>query len=617
MTSGSTPDKPRRTGSRRSAGAQRGSKSDEGDARDARVAKRLESERRKVKAAERKEPLMRRVMQALADHPTTTTGLTGIVGSDGSTINRLLKALTENGLVESEGVEGDKRLRLYRLTVEGELRLNEHRAFGDREAAPVAPDDETVRRFLRSAIRNAIKLRRQTNRLEDAAIRLQRVRREADKLGAFHITLDAMAELSTTFSRQRKFAEVEALVEEMRCIAAGEHASKDPKLVLPAAAYYRHALGHMPVDRKYGSLGEKASHLDSAQSLFDELRVTEPKSELDWGSREAWSIFGLASNFRKRWSIDKAIATTGHAFRLFNELDDVYGRSRCLLMFGLCARLRWYFGNAALLLEEALAVASSNEFPRVQAEVLMQFGEVRRCQGDTRHARTMLEESLRITERMDLHPINALAQSALGAVACQEQRLDDARSALQRAEDRFINSGDLEGRALNARRQAVVYRRLADEGHSHYLTDAHAFVVVALESYKLLRSTAGEAASEIEQARITRRKGGKAVQPIRNLLIRLRRTPERNNLELDPWVPKVLDNFAREMGDRDLEELAPLLLEASETRLIAWTKEALAPAVDGNLKQVRHGRKHDGGAWEMGGEPEADRDYALRQSTAI
>jgi hypothetical protein len=248
----------------------------------------------------------------------------------------------------------------------------------------------------------------------------------------------------------------------------------------------------------------------------------------------------------------------------------------------------------------------------------MQLGEVRRCQGDTRHARTMLEESLRITERMDLHPIDAFAQSALGAVACQEQRLDEARSALQRAEGKFLDSRDLEGRALNARRQAVVYRRLADEGHPHYLTDAHTFVLIALDSYKRLRSTAGEAASEIEQARITRRKGGKAVHPIRNLQTRLGRTPERNDLELDPWVPKVLDDFAREMEIPDLEALTSLLVEASESRLIAWTKEALAPAVDGNhLKHVRHGRRHDEWVWEMGGEPEVDRDYALRQSVAI
>jgi DNA-binding MarR family transcriptional regulator len=578
-----------------------------------RGAARVEQRRRQARELEHREPLSRRILEALAESPTLPRDLAGLVKAAPESVSRVLASLLEEGLVWVGEVEGDKRKRPYALTREGEVRLSRQRAFGAPADPPRPPTPAETLAFMHAAVRNAVRMRRETNGLEDAADRLRLVVEEAQRLQIHELELEAMAELVTTLRQERQIEAMDALLNTLQEISLGRHPNRGPALALPAAAHREYTLGRLPQMHGGGDPCVRARHLDAAQSLFGQLARSSSGSEQAacWETREAWSVISMANNLRERSKLEDALDATSWAMRLFDRLEDPYGRSRCLFMYGFCQRLMGDFDDAWLQLSEAYDLATAHSFQRFQADSLMQMGDVLRCQGEFARARSLLEEACDLSERMSLVVTQAFAQSALGAVAFEEERLGEAQAALRSADELFEACRHSEGHALNDRRRASVERHLEMSARRGQLKVARRFALRALERYQQLRSPAGMAACEIEIMR-----GGRVDRRVANLVERLEDTHQRNLLELDPWVPKIFLKFAQEMEDADLAERAQHLVAASERRLADWATQSVGSTSKriGGLRQRLADRRFV--AFEMGGEARSEED-AVCQTQAV
>ena len=584
-----------------------------GDPSQARAAARVERQRLRVREIERSEresegprPLSRRVLEALAESSMTPGALAGLVGAAKESVSRVLRDLSKSGLVEIGEVEGDKRRRLYALTREGEARLSKQRAFGSPGPTPTPPSKEETLTFMRAALENAVRMRRETNALEGAADRLRLIFDESKRLELPELELEAAAELVTTLRQGRQVDAMRILLDTLEQVALGRHQNRDPALALPAAAHLEYTLGRLPEMLGGQDPCARARHLDAAQSLFGQLSGSaDSRSAKGWRAREAWSIISLAGNLRERSKLEEALEKADWAMTLFGELDDPYGQSRCLFMFGFCQRLMGDFDSAWLRLSEAHKLASENSFQRFQADSLVQMGEVRRCQGETSEANMLLTEAFERSKAMSLIVTQAFAQSGIGAVAYEEQRFTDAQAALRTAGELFEACRHSEGQALNDRRQAVVERQL---GRSQFKV-ARQFALRALERYQHLHSPAGMVACEIEHGRLEMMSGGRADRQVNRLIERLEDTRQLNLLELDPWVPKVFVKFAEEVGNASLGERAQHLMKASERRLADWTNsgivERATKKIDGVRGRVAQ-RRYVG--FDMGGEARSEED---------
>jgi DNA-binding transcriptional ArsR family regulator len=581
-----------------------------------RAAARVERQRRLAHEFER-EPLRRRILELLAESPATPSELVEPAGAAKESISRMLGSLRESGLVLSGEVEGDKRRRLYSLTRDGEAKLSKQRAFGPPADPPTPPNFEETLVFIRAAVRNAVRMRRETNGLEEAADRLRVAVRESQRLGIHELELDAMAELVTTLRQKRQIEAMETLLDTLQDISLGRHSNRDPALALPAAAHREYTLGRLPEMHGGGDPCVRARHLDAAQSLFGQLgRSSGGERSMGWKSREAWSVISMASNLRERSKFEDALEATSWAMRLFDELEDPYGRSRCLFMFGFCQRLIGDFDDAWLQLGEAYNLATAHSFQRFQADSLMQMGDVRRCQGEFEQARGLLQEAYDLSKRMDLVVTQAFAQSALGAVAFEEQRFGEAQAALRAADELFEVCRHNEGHALNDRRRASVERHSEAANRRSQFRISRRFALRGLERYRELGSPAGMAACEIEAGRLEMLRSGRLDRRIANLIERLEDTQQRNLLELDPWVPKIFLRFAGEVEDAALIERAQHLVTASERRLVDWASQGVGRASKqiSGVRQRLAERRHV--AFEMGGEARREED-AVRQTQVL
>jgi DNA-binding MarR family transcriptional regulator len=575
----------------------------------ARVARR----ERETSEIERRDPLRRRILQALADDgPATPTDIRRALDSPQESISRYLRKLARSGLVQAIEVQADKRQRLYELTREGEAQLGAHRAFGKPEPTPQAPTVAETVGFLRVVLRDAVAMRRRAERLQDATANIRIVMDQANRVGSHELAVEATAELATMLRLERRTSgrETRELLSTLEQIALGRHSSHhDPQLALPAAAHRAYTLGHLPEADGGGDPAARASHLDSAQFLYGQLADSAKgaKQREDWRRREAWSIVSLATNLRDRTKFEDAFEKTRWAMSLFEKLEDPFGQSRCLFMFGFCLRIMGDFDDAWRNLSAAHALACTHEFERFKADLLTQMGEVRRCQGQVDEARELLGEALERAARMDLLVAQAFAQSALGAVEYQERRMGEAQAALTQAHSLFEACGRREGLALKARRQAIVARHLADVSRRNQIGGVRKLIRSALERYQQLGSPAGMMACEIESARLSIMSHSDPSGAITRLIRQLDDTQQCNLLELDPWVPTVLAVFAEEAGDERLREPAQGLLARAEQRLTEWTKRDPGRATRRRAGRSSSIAKRFDGSFEMGGETRRQR----------
>jgi tetratricopeptide (TPR) repeat protein len=550
-------------------------------------------------------PLRRRLLEALTQGPATPTRLATLTGAEKPSVSRVLASMLNDELVEVGSVEGDGRLRAYRLTREGEVRLRKQRVFGGPPEPPRSPTSAERSRFLNASIRNAVNLRREANDLEGAGDRLELVLQRTRKLGMPELELEAMAELATTLRQERNLGEMHALLGSLQAISLGRHSSGDPALALPATAHREYTLGRLPERHGGSSPRVRAGHLGAAQALFAELADSaSPEREAKWRSREAWSIASLAANLRERSQLEEAVAATISAMLLFDQLSDPYGRSHCLFMLGFCQRLMGNFDEAWLRLREAEGLASEHSYQRFEADSLMQMGEVRRCQGEIAEARELLGEAFERARRMDLVVTQAFAQSSLGAVAYEEERLHEAQAALQAADELFERAGHSVGHALNDRRRSSVERRIEVLAGRSELAVARRFALKGLERYRALRSPAGMAACEIETGRLElATRGGRVDLQVDSLIERLDDTRQLNLFELDPWFPKMLVSFAEDVGNAELGERAKGLVRDGQRRLAEWASSSVGGQVaDGGVRFVSMLRPRRSAGSDMGAE---------------
>jgi DNA-binding MarR family transcriptional regulator len=576
---------------------------------------RVRREREAVAELERDRPLglRRRLLDSLADAPSMPTELARGLHVSKESVSRKLRELRGAGLVEARKDLGDGRRLLYSLTAQGEAELSRHRAFGAVETPPSLPSDDEARQFLWSALGEAVAMRRQANRLEDAVDRFEAISVEARKIDADDIALEALAERATTLRQERQTTRVQQILRQLDQISLGV-ADVGPELVLPAAAHLEYARGRM------GDLGRedirgRAQHLTAAISLYGQLaqKAETPRAKA-WSERRAWSVISLAGNLRKQSEFEAALKYAAVSMKLFAELDEPYGRSHCLFMFGFCLRLLGDFDKAWTCLDEAYGIADAHSFQRIRADALMQMGEVRRCQGQIEEARILLNDALDQADSLALLVTQAFAQSALGAVAYQDERFPEAESFLSVAQDLFEHCRHVEGVALNARRQATVARRLSDEGTGPGIRVAGNLLRRARSRYARLHRPAGIVACEVEQGRLRmsgdQRRVGEVVAKLRTLL---ENRHQRAIVELDPWVPRVLDDFARDLGDDGLAADAGRVLDSAKARLADKAAEGVksVSAAIGRISSEKDGRG-GGTAAEMGGETRRDAsDLAL------
>lgn len=456
-------------------------------------------------------------------------------------------------------------------------------------------------------------MRRRVNRLQDAVDRLRVILEQAERIGDAELALEALAELATTLRQDRQAAELKSLLRRLDEIVLGG-AGVGPELVLPAAAHLEYARGRL------GDLGgvnvrSRADHLTSAVNLYDLLAqsadAVAPK-RADWRERKAWGIVSLAGNLRRQSDFEGALRRAALAMKIFDELEDPYGRSHCFFTFGFCMRLLGDYDEAWACLDEAYKIADANSFQRVRADSLMQMGEVRRCQGHAEEARMLLNEALGEADSLGLLVTQAFAQSAMGAVDYQERRFGDAQGALEIAQELFERCKHVEGIALNARRQAIAARALADRGPG---TRAVANLIRrAYTRYVQLHSPAGIAACEIEQGRLQMtRPRGQVAPVLKKLKKLLADNHKREILELDPWVPRVLRDFAGEVGDEQLQPRSEEILASARDKLAdkaARGAKSVAEVI-GHIQTEKDG-KENVLAIEMGGEARRDEaEFAL------
>jgi tetratricopeptide (TPR) repeat protein len=497
---------------------------------------------------ERQEPLRRRILAALGESPSTSRVLAESVGAAAESVSRQLKTLREANLVQQQSVFGDRRLRLYELTPEGELQLSRHRAFGAPTVVPPVPDRREIVEFLRAALQDAVTMRRKTNRLQDASARLRIVLDQARLAQAEDLWVEALIELATTLRQDGRTDEASDLLGTLEQISLGRHDEISRAMILPAAAHYAYAIGRLR-DERGESSEQRAAHLTAAALHYAQLAGTHAVgSPATWRQRQAWSIVALANNLRGRSRLEDALECSHRALQAFDELEDDYGRSRSLFMSGFCLRLLGDFDGAWAYLEQAHTLAETNGFERFQADSLFQLGEVRRCQGKLDVAAELLDEALERATYMGLMVIQGFARSARGAVYYQLRDLDQATVTLGDAHRVFGACDHCEGLALNARRRATVQRR-AGAQRSNAMVEVRDFIEFARERYVHLCSPAGIAACEVEWGRLELRRGGEARGAVQSLTVLLDDPEQTHLLERDPWVPRVLHEFAMEADD--------------------------------------------------------------------
>jgi DNA-binding MarR family transcriptional regulator len=499
------------------------------------------------------EPLLLRILAALVEQPSTTTALVEKLGTAQASTSRKLSEMQRDGLVAKERIDADRRRRLYTVTRDGRALLGRHRALVAPRPEPHAEVPvERRETYLRGALETALQVRRTKNRLDLVADRLRVVLQRADAINADALAIDATAELATTLRQDRDHDQLMPLLGRLERVSVGQEGSSG-KTALPAFAHHAYVLGRLKVGSDDELLAGR-DHLQSAITAYRQLAQVPPYgSQRDWKCREAWSVIGLGDNLRRSSDYERAFKRTYDALRMFRELNDPYGITRGWMQTGFCLRLMGSFDVAGHCFTIARQLADEHEFERFRADALLHMGEVHRCLGELDAAEAALTEAIGHAETLQLTTLQAFAQSALGAVACQRADLGGAQTALDRAETLFQIIDHREGIALNERRRAVVARHMLAEDVGD-LQGVRKLLRAAHLRYLDLRSPAGVAACEVESGRLAlmSHKSKSVADVVDRLTDKLDNSDTCSLIERDPWVPEMLASFATDANDDDL-----------------------------------------------------------------
>jgi DNA-binding MarR family transcriptional regulator len=508
-----------------------------------------------AKALARATPLRRAILVELASGPATPKHLTGVVGRTPESISRTLKEMLADGVVAVDDDPQDGRKRVYALTPAGEVQAADSVTYVDAaitRSEPVAHNDEEL---LRETLSAAVALRRRSSRRKETIERLAVVRRHADHAGADMVALEALQETIATLRQAGRAAETGPYIEQLsKCINDADGAFR-PSTMLPALGFLEYELGR----HRDTELSARAGHLVTSSHLFSRLALRSDEANAGrWHGRQAWALVSLADNLRQQSELGKALHEVRSAERIFREHDDSYGVVRSMFVAGFCLRLRGQFSEASSRLETARGIARDEGFAAFEADALMQLGEVRRCQGELDIAVEMLDEAYARASRLELPLTQAFAQSALAAANHAQGSEGVALGQLIEAHELFERRGHRDGLALNLRRRAVVSRQTSPDRQG--LAEAKQYLDRAREIYVDLRSPAGIVACNVEVGQVAVAAGDDPTDACRDLQAVLDTPTSRRMLELDPWVPPLVLDFAEHAGDAQLQEDAESLV---------------------------------------------------------
>jgi DNA-binding MarR family transcriptional regulator/tetratricopeptide (TPR) repeat protein len=527
---------------------------------------RLSTARAAVAAHERREPLRRRLLGELSRGRLTPTALVAQTHARQETVSRVLRALAEDGLVAVETDPDDRRRKLYALTAEGEAAFGGHLVFGAPAEPAPPPSAGEMEVFLGASLTDAVMLRRQDNRLDEALGRIRSVIREAAKAKLPALELRARRELTTTLRQAEQPRELAAELGEFARIAAGEDERFGPALAVPALAHLQYERGRRLEHLGGRTIDVRTRWLINAAGVYASLAEGGHAGD-DWKARRGWALFNIADNYRELTKIGRALTVVNQAAILFSDEEDRYGLAHCLFLAGSSLRLRGDFAHARVSLEEARDIAVGDAFERLLAMTLMQLGETYRCEGHPERARDMLTESLDRATALDTTLTKAFALSALGATSFD---LGDQGAALRQladAQEQLERCSHLEGQALNLRRLAVVQRTVMTSGRGLDTRQVRSLVSRARSRYARMQSPAGIAACLVESGRLTLNTGRRTTEICRSLRELISpRGPRRDLLERDPWVPDIVLDFAREACDPTLVAAATSLRADARSR---------------------------------------------------
>jgi len=508
--------------------------------------RRVEQARRT--AASSGESLRSQILTLLAEAPDSTPSEVAMkLNRSATVVSRVLTALLESELVVFESDPGDGRIRHYRVSAseavseEGEVK------------PPSATEEE--RQYLSLVIDAAVRARRSTNDLGYAADRLERALEQATEVEANDLALVARRELITTLRQAGRDPEARPHLDALAQIAAGR-AGVEPDLVAPATACLDYELG------RHDSLPtrQRLDHLTTAATVF--ARCDQLDAAHDWAPREGWALLGSAELWRQQTDFGAAFDYAQRAESIFVGYGDTYGSAEAMRMQGLCQRLRGNFSEAIAVLRRADGLAKAASVDRCRADVLLQLGDALRCAGELAAAAETLSEAVDIAREIERTRTLGFCLTALAAVRYASGELDQAWDLATKAEQQLASSPP--GRALNARRQAVIARELAATGDdSTKWGQSVDFFRQSMAQYRTLRSPAGIAACCVGLGKVYEKRG--VPDPAIDDLIDIASTRAgRLLIPIDPWIPSLMQQWAEESDDPNVHRVADWTYKSDE-----------------------------------------------------
>lgn len=629
------------------------------------AARRLASRVDRIEAVERREPLRRRILDLLALAPHTPTDLARALDVARESVSRALRELSNETLVVSRPDPDDARVKVYSATGAGRAALAEHRAFGAPVVLPAPPTDFAVRdhlvelataadeevgreelerarvraevvereashrgwtdlveraqavltrvahpplvaqRELVDEIHRAVELRR-TGARSAAIPALEAVCGSAVANGWARIELRGRAELMSALRQDSRLDELEAQFVELRTLRFGTRPVPGIISVI-ASAHEAYERGRRP-----SSLASEREHYESlvaAHVGYSDLVALEP-DEPEWRKRRGWASLSVAENLRRQTYHGRALYHVRSARQDF-DADDAYGRARALFIEGFCMKLQGKFDAAREPLEEALERVRERGYQPFEADILAQLGDLDRCTHQLEDAVSQLEEAQSMGDELRRPVTSAFAESALGAVAFADERIDDAIELLQASEDTFTRVGHDAGRALTTYRLATALRDKSPDA-----TDASGRAALdlyreSLSIYEVMGSPAGAAGCLVGELRLYLQCDEDPGPTTRRLQAVMRADRAHSLLlRLDPFVPTLIHDLARVLENRDLVEYRDLIemsdeldasaaahIERRETDSSSARPAAVQPAQRGNEMACEPRRDADEPGW--------------------
>ncbi|GLV12024.1 hypothetical protein MyChFU_53440 [Mycobacterium intracellulare subsp. chimaera] len=485
------------------------------------------------------ESLRSQILNLLAQTPDSTPSqVAQTLNRSTTVVSRVLTTLLEAELVAFESDPNDGRIRHYRLrsrdtvSEEGEVK------------PPAAVEEE--RQYLGLVIAAAVSARRGMNDLDYAIDRLERALELATEVQANDLALVARRELVTTLRQAGRDPEAQAHLDALAEIAAGK-GGIEPELVAPATACLDYELGrHDLLPTR-----QRLDHLTTAATVF--ARCDQLDEAHDWAPREGWALLGSAELWRQQTDFGAASDYAKRAESVFAAYGDTYGSAEAMRMQGFCQRLRGNFSEAIAVLKRADELAKVDSADRCRADILLQLGDAFRCTGELKAADETLTEAAEIARKIGRTRTLGFGLTALAAVKYASGELGQAWALATKAEPSLASSPP--GRALNARRQAVIARELAVHGdHAKWGQSVDSFRQ-AMAHYRALRSPAGIAACCVGLGKVYEKRG--APDPMIDDLIDVASTRAgRLLIPIDPWIPSLMQQWAKESGDPGVHRVA-------------------------------------------------------------